>query len=264
MFSAWNDQQTSHFYCKSQDFYPFSWQILVLPALVLSISVSVFPWNRQFQQHRLLCCHRPDDFAGPIVCDRNLWWKIHSLSLVCPHLPISVTSWPLLYTLAFCPFSPSFTKWTNLRPFHFFFVVLKFHSYVCKDVGETSYTDFILKCSLHLIFHISFHPNSIQLLPSKFNQLPCFFIIAALTNLASFSMVRTSLYTSFHLPWTDTAPYFSINVASSPFFWLPHPLSTILMCLNRVSAERWFSCWPFSSCLYFNSCDSHFLLFAVL
>lgn len=163
MFSAWNDQQTSHFYCKSQDFYPFSWQILVLPALVLSISVSVFPWNRQFQQHRLLCCHRPDDFAGPIVCDRNLWWKIHSLSLVCPHLPISATSWPLLYTLAFCPFSPSFTKWTNLRPFHFFFVVLKFHSYVCKDVGETSYTDFILKCSLQSIFHISFHPNSIQL-----------------------------------------------------------------------------------------------------
>lgn len=37
MFSAWNDQQTSHFYCKRQDFHPFSWQILVLPALALPI-----------------------------------------------------------------------------------------------------------------------------------------------------------------------------------------------------------------------------------
>ena len=63
----------------------------------------------------------------------------------------------------FLSFLTFFYKVDKFKAFSLFFVVLKFHSYVCKDVGETSYTDFILKCSLHSIFHISFHPNSIQL-----------------------------------------------------------------------------------------------------
>ena len=242
MFSAWNDQQTSHFYCKRQDFHPFSWQILVLPALALPIRNLCLPMEPSvpttspalLPSTRWLCwadCLWPQSlvknsfFIFGLSSSANILYKLTST----------------LYA-GFLFFLTFFYKVDKFKAFSLFFVVLKFHSYVCKDVGETSYTDFILKCSLHSIFHISFHTNfTSNYLPSKFNQLPCFFIIAALANLASSSKVHTSLYTSFHLPWTDTAPYFSVNVASSPFSRLPRPLSTFSMCLNRVSAERWFS-----------------------
>ena len=122
---------------------------LVLPSILLtdfnkslvlrSYASLILSSHGTVSSHRNACFVTADQMTvRPLVSGCSLWWELYSLSSVYSLLVnVDVTNRPLPSTLAFCPFSSSFTWLTNFRYSPFFLGFLMFLSKVLANSASS-------------------------------------------------------------------------------------------------------------------------------
>ena len=148
-----NKPPTSHYYCKKpwlpSILLTAVGEILFFQAFALKrILNSDFSWHCQFQENCLLCCHRQMSLSDLLFVTAISGGKfIICLRSVLIGQPVAVPSKPLLFTLALCFFSPSFTTLTHFRPTRFFPSFMTFPPRSQSTLLELYH---VSKCTIHL------------------------------------------------------------------------------------------------------------------